>query len=221
MPGLIHASLRTRGETRAGAGAGAGADGAGVGRLAGGSLAGGSPCHCWASKRSGRPTAITRAWCWSRRRATTQPAGRSGRRPSPGGRGRSARRQRPGPGLFQRLRSLGGCVRPRRGLGQRVRDRDLPVPRAATYRLAPALRRMARWSGTSFSAPLVAELIAARITRTGENGRQAASSLLAPARAQHVPGVGPVLWPCDTGDGGDRVACCCCGSRHGAAGHCR
>jgi hypothetical protein len=80
---------------------------------------------------------------------------------------------------------------------------------------------MARWSGTSFSAPLVAGLIAARITRTGENGRQAASSLLAQARAQHVPGVGPVLWPCDSGDGGDRVAYCCCGSRHGAAGHCR
>jgi hypothetical protein len=79
---------------------------------------------------------------------------------------------------------------------------------------------MARWSGTSFSAPLVAGLIAARITRTGENGRQAASSLLAQARAQHLPGVGPVLWPCDTGDCGDRVACCC-GSRHGAAGHCR
>jgi subtilase family protein len=79
---------------------------------------------------------------------------------------------------------------------------------------------MARWSGTSFSAPLVAGLIAARITRTGENGRQAATSLLAQARAQHVPGVGPVLWPCDTGDCGDRVACCC-GSRHGAAGHCR
>jgi len=94
-----------------------------------------------------------------------------------------------------------------------------------TYREPPHIGQvrhfhgMARWSGTSFAAPLVAGLIAARITRTGENGRQAAGSLLAQARAQHVPGVGPVLWPCDTGDGGDRVACCCCGSRHGAAGH--
>jgi subtilisin family serine protease len=80
---------------------------------------------------------------------------------------------------------------------------------------------MARWSGTSFAAPLVAGLIAARIARTGENGRQAAGSLLARARAQHVPGVGPVLWPCDTGDSDDRVASCCCGGGHRAAGHCR
>jgi hypothetical protein len=69
-----------------------------------------------------------------------------------------------------------------------------------TYREPPKMPAvqnfsgMARWDGTSFAAPLVAGLIAARMARTGESAQDAKAAVLASAR--EVDGVGMVLSPC-------------------------
>jgi Subtilase family len=59
---------------------------------------------------------------------------------------------------------------------------------------------LANWSGTSFSAPIVTGLIAARMARLGESGRKAADALLEEARHNAIPCTGPVLLP-SCGDG--------------------
>ncbi|HJY59818.1 MAG TPA: S8/S53 family peptidase, partial [Streptosporangiaceae bacterium] len=79
---------------------------------------------------------------------------------------------------------------------------------------------LAQWSGTSFSAPIVTGMIAARMARCGESAREAAAALLAKARAQTIPGVGPVLFPCCDDDDDDEHCDGCDGGRCGRGCSC-
>ena len=63
--------------------------------------------------------------------------------------------------------------------------------------------RRARWSGTSFAAPLVTAAIAQRMTTAHRSAKEAAQDLLSDPAARRVPGLGVLVEPPDLRPGGD------------------
>jgi len=58
-----------------------------------------------------------------------------------------------------------------------------------------SFNRRARWSGTSFAAPLVTAAIAQRMTTDGRSAREAVRDLLLDPDAQRIPGLGVLVKP--------------------------
>ena len=59
----------------------------------------------------------------------------------------------------------------------------------------PPFHGWARWSGTSFAAPLVAAMIAREVQRTGDPVKAAAERVVRPAHRAAIPGYGTVVAP--------------------------
>jgi hypothetical protein len=70
-----------------------------------------------------------------------------------------------------------------------------PGTTAAAAVTSVSFDRRARWSGTSFAAPLVTAAIAQRMTTAHRSAKEAAQDLLSDAAAQRIPGLGVLVEP--------------------------
>ena len=100
-----------------------------------------------------------------------------------------------GPGPVQHLRPLVDVYAPGEALVNAFATGGVHCEERPKRPAKQDFAGMATWSGTSFSAPLVAGLIAAEMSRTGDPASAAKDAVL--ATAQDIPGVGPALFPPD------------------------